>query len=65
MTIHSDLHRYKKKDGMPHMDKCPEQFLNVMSHRLQTRAYDIEETVVAHGDVIQPVCLANCPSLSF
>jgi len=40
---------YKKKDGMPHMGKCPEKFLDILAERLVTQGYDIGEEVVPHN----------------
>ena len=41
---------YKKKNGKPHMDRCPSKFLDILAMKLVTRAYDIDEDLVEHGD---------------
>ena len=39
---------YTKKEGKPHMDKCPSMFLDLLAEKVTVEAYDIGETVVDH-----------------
>jgi hypothetical protein len=54
---------YIKKDGKPHMARCPDGFLNMMAELVQTQAYDKGEHIVEHmhygrtfGIILQGSC---------
>ena len=49
---------YNKKDGKPHMEKCPRPFLELLARMVQTQAYDTGEELVSHTHCASRIRLA-------